>query len=806
MFTYADAQACPGCRAPLAPSTPSCGLCGLSLSGPDAGRMFALLKQVDQAVAGMYAAADRARVPAPPQPAPAYVPMQQPAQAARSAMSSATVPKILLGLGAMCLLVAALVFLAVAWAMLGVEGRTIVLAVFASVAGVLTVVVARRGLRAGAESLAAVTLGIFALVLNGAWRSGWLGSIGEEPFLVVAGLTVAVAAVAATRWAATMPVGALISPEVIAILGVATAALGLPGTIDAGEAVATLAALSLFAVAAVAGHSLGLRFLTIGALCGAGFAWLVLVFLGVLRLDGELSLAHLWGDLAVWPLVVAAALAAAVAVPRRIPAEARVAAAATAALLGTLVLAAAVFDESPTRIALVELAVVAAYAAIATRLPGLWKWVCAAPSVIAALGLGVSVVRLAAVAVGDLVLNEPWSRGLLDRVDAPDVPLTWPLLLPAGVIGISVTVATLMHCSGRLARWVIVPGTAAAVVALTLLPTLYGAPLVLAVGAVVAAAGALTVTALRLRRVDLGVAAIVMTVLALLGGLASDWATAGVLTVITAAAIAAEARGKQAAAGVLLAPLTGAALIWTIGHLVDLDTVWRALPVLLVLGIAIVARPDVEREVAAGAAAFLAVAGSVLGTGTFEQTWLAIYLTLAGVVCTVSALLHRDRRTLAWVGLALLTLAQWVRLEQLGVGTVEAYTLPLALVLLVVGTVALLRGDDSSISTLSPGLGLALVPSLLLVLMDPVGLRAVLLGLACIVLVAIGLARGWAAPLLAGASVGALLVLRQATFAQVIPQWMLIGLVGVALTIVGVTWEQRLQEFRKASAYVRGLR
>ncbi|UUZ59347.1 hypothetical protein [Nocardioides sp. B-3] len=49
-------------------------------------------------------------------------------------------------------------------------------------------------------------------------------------------------------------------------------------------------------------------------------------------------------------------------------------------------------------------------------------------------------------------------------------------------------------------------------------------------------------------------------------------------------------------------------------------------------------------------------------------------------------------------------------------------------------------------------------------------------------------------------------MLRRASFARVIPQWMLIGLVGVALTIVGVTWEQRLREFRKVSAYVRGLR
>ena len=96
-------------------------------------------------------------------------------------------PRILLGLGALCLLVAALVFLAVAWASLGIEGRTAVLGGFALVAGVLTAWVARRDLRAGAEALSAVTLGLLALVLGGAWRAGWLGTLGDEPFLVVAG-------------------------------------------------------------------------------------------------------------------------------------------------------------------------------------------------------------------------------------------------------------------------------------------------------------------------------------------------------------------------------------------------------------------------------------------------------------------------------------------------------------------------------------------------------------------------------------------------------------------------------------------
>jgi len=193
------------------------------------------------------------------------------------------------------------------------------------------------------------------------------------------------------------------------------------------------------------------------------------------------------------------------------------------------------------------------------------------------------------------------------------------------------------------------------------------------------------------------------------------------------------------------------------------------------------------------------------GTG-MDQTWVAVYLTLGGVLVTASALIHPSRRELSWFGLALFTLAQWVRLEQLGVDEVEAYTLPLAVVLLVVGLVAMLRTDISSHKALSAGLGLALVPSMLLVLIDPVSLRALLLGLACLVLVGVGVLQKWAAPLVAGASVGAVVVLREAVHADVLEQWMVIGLVGVLLTVVGVTWESRLAELRRAAGYVRALR
>ena len=811
MFTYADQRSCPGCRAPLHDPAVSCDACGLSLSGPAPLQVFRALQQVDRLVSDLYAAADApVAVQAPP---PAYVPLQDgraSEPAPRAGLSAASVPRILLGLGALCLLVAALVFLAVAWAALGVEGRTLVLCLFTSVVGALTVVVARRDLRAGAEALASVTLGLVALDLSGVWRAGWLGDVSDAGFMVVAGLTVAAAATATARWARGTPVATLVSAEVIATIALVVAAVAVPELIGRGEAVGALAAMLVFAAGAAAGHVLRLRVLPLGAAGGVVLAWAVLVWVGILRLD-EPTIAHLWGDLAAWPLLVAAALAAAVAVPQVLAPELRILAAATAVFLGTLVVTAVSFDESPTRVALVELGVVVVFALVATRLPGAWRWVCTAPSVVAALGLTASVVRLSAVAVSDLVLNEPWSRGVLDLLDAPDVPWTWPLLLPAGVVGTSIAVATLLGCAGRAPRAVVVPGVAGTVVALSLMPALYAVPVVVAVAAVVVATVALAVAAATLARVDLLVGALALLVLTLLAGLASDWITAGLLAGLSAAAVGAELRGRSwaddvARAGALVAPLSAAGLIWTLGHLGGLDIAVRALPVLLVLGVAIVAKPLLEREVGTAVAAVLVVAGSVLGTGTLDQTWLAIHLTTAGVVATVSALLHPTRRHLGWLGLALLTLAQWIRLQQIGVGTVEAYTLPLALVLLVVGTVALVRGHASSMATLAPGLGLALVPTLLLVLVEPVSLRAALLGLACIACVVVGLMRSWAAPLLAGAGVGTLMVLREATYAQVLPQWMMIGLVGLVLTVVGVTWEQRLQEIRRVSSYVRSLR
>ena len=93
-----------------------------------------------------------------------------------------------------------------------------------------------------------------------------------------------------------------------------------------------------------------------------------------------------------------------------------------------------------------------------------------------------------------------------------------------------------------------------------------------------------------------------------------------------------------------------------------------------------------------------------------------------------------------------------------GITSVTIDTLPSAGALLLVGLLHLRREPASStVTALTPGLSLALVPSLLSALDEPYGVRVPLLGLACLTLVIAGARLRWTAPLALGAVVGGLL-------------------------------------------------
>ena len=162
MSRLLDTTICPDCRGALDPSV-TCTACGLQVKGPLALQLWDAMVVAD----GLIQRLRQESVPTPlesqsrPQTtAPAMAPgngagacsarpTPEPRSGSRhptkSRLPSASVPVVLLTLGALCLLVAAIVFIAVTWSLLGLTGRTVVLLVFTGVLATVAVVLTRAG-------------------------------------------------------------------------------------------------------------------------------------------------------------------------------------------------------------------------------------------------------------------------------------------------------------------------------------------------------------------------------------------------------------------------------------------------------------------------------------------------------------------------------------------------------------------------------------------------------------------------------------------------------------------------------------
>lgn len=817
MRTYADPTRCPDCHAALPESPAACPACGLPLAGPTAAELYGTLLQADRLLGQLRLQKAPATAMAgaattglggasltglPPYPAP-----RAPESLDAPRLRGATVPQILLSLGALCLLVAAVTFLAVAWSWLGVGGRTLVLVALTATALGLTGVLFRRGLRTAAEALSVVGLGLVALDVVGVRHAGWLGPVTDPHLVLLTGSAVAAGALALLLASASRP---LVAPALIAPGSILVAGIGAQWNADSPAALlATVVALLALGRVGTLVPSPPMLLTSLGT---GALAWLSAVVFGFALATEDQTVSHLWGQAAIWPLVVATVLAAAAGPAVGTGRSASLAFAAVAGLLGSYVVALAALDNSATAAVAAFLPLATAWAAAVALAPERFRTGAALPLAGTLVLPLVAVVELVAVSVEAVRdVGDPFTAPFGVHVAASSPWVAAWLLLPSLVIVAAAACALtgLVHPLGRT-TW-LAAGAGALVAGAVASAPLYDVPLAVTVG-VLALAGAAAVAWAELLtgpRADiLRICGGVLLGLAVAAALPNDLLTALVLSVAVAAAVLLMTRPGltgDIASGVF-APAFGG-LVWAAANVADVPSYDRAIPALLVLGALAVWRTQPVLEVTSAVVAAVVSAGAIAAASDTELA-LAVHLTVAGVLVTTSSLVNPDRRELAWPGGLLLAAATWVRLAELGVHTPEAYTLPSALVLCAVGAWRLRRDETAAtLTTLAPGLMLATVPSLLRMLDQPYSLRALLLGAACLGLVLAGVRLRLSAPLVVGALVGTLLVLRElAPYAATVPPWLLIGLSGTVLTLVGVTWESRMRDLRTASTYVGHLR
>lgn len=809
MTRYADPFACPDCHTPIPLGADTCRSCALPLTHPLAGELLRTLTRADDLLGQLRAVATRpvavstvavstggSMVP-PVAPMPAAAPSPR-----RTGLRAASVPQVLLGLGATCLLVAAVIFLAVAWSWLGIEGRTTVLVALTAISGGTGAWLAGRGLRVAGEALTVVALGLLTLDVVGADSAGWLGDLS------IAGLVAVVGGVlGSVSLGLALTPTRLVVPQLTAALGLGLAWAGTDGAVDGQDLLVPTLAVLAFAALALVGRTTRRTVLPWAALVGAGFAWfdLLVSSLDGLEVDGVITFAGVWGGTGWGVLVAAALLLLPLVLDRRHELAATCLTGAT--VLTTGILTAPAFDEPLTTATAVALGVLLAATAAACLLPRAWSVVTLVPAALAALPVAVVAAALLLDAGIRVLMVEGQDLRLSD-----EEALVHPALLVPATVALLLLLAV---AAPRLQRVVVgtVAPLALVVIAVATL-ALFAVPLWTVVVATAVVGAALVGDGLRAE-------ALVGTVRAVLGGavllaavvasLPSPALLTGTLALLTLAATGVLLRGRFPEADLLggvTLPVALAATMWSAADLAAVDTVLRAVPVLVVVGMLAIARPCVELEASAALAGATAAVLSVVAA-VDEPTALAVHLTVAGALVTATSLVHTSRRPLGWVGGLLLAAATWVRLADLGVEAPEAYTLPTAAALVLVGLHRLRTVPEAaSTATLSPGLVLATVPSLLWVLAgDPVSLRALLLGAACLGLALLGARLRWSAPLVVGAVVGGLLALRElAPYAQQTPQWVVIGLAGTVLTVVGVTWERRLRELHQAATYLERLR
>lgn len=812
MSRLLDPTICPDCRSALDDAA-RCTGCGLVITGPLAGQLWSLMVSADGLV-------ERLRVAAPPAQLPAQLPVPGPPRRARR-LPAASVPVVLLSLGGLCLLVAATVFVAVAWNLLGLTGRTLVLLGITGVLAAVAVVLSRKALRGAAETFWVVVAGMLTVDLLGARSADLLGlgALSWRGTSALVGGALLVLGVGVGSWARRRPVTRLYGAEIVAVIG-ATVLCTTNAWGAQHPAIATTVAVPLLAALAVLlRRRIAVAAYGIAAL-GAG-SWVVLVGIGWDRTLEVATLTGWWSDVRGWPLLASALFAAGAVLLVRAPELARQAVAALALFPLVLLVNGPTTPGSPTRDLLVACATVVALGLVTALAPRVW-----------ALGAAVLTVAGAGL-LGLLLLTGPWfSLGRLDlttqnpatrTLTGQDEVAAWT----AGVVALSVVAAALCllrrvpearrGVASRVLATLAPPTLAlgALVVLLELEPPLWTAVLAAGVATVVAGAAAWWsrdhVLAGGLGSAATAYLGVVLLCAAITNQLLLALSTVGLFLVLTAVAVLRERGGGRLSAAVAgsLAGLFGGWALVAWGRVLDADSEVLALALAVYAAtVALLAAPTTRRTTTRVTLEATAVTLAVLATGfAGEDRTTAMVLTILGTAVCLVAATTRDRLRLGWAGAAVLGVATLVRLDA-DVTAPELYTLPAAALLVAVGAWRLRQDrETSSFALLGSGLTLALLPSLLLALDEPVSLRGALIGAAGALTLAAGVQQRLSAPFVLGAGTTALLALRHLQpVAEAVPRWISLGGVGLLLLAVGVTWEARRRDVEQAQRYLTALR
>lgn len=826
MSRLLDATICPDCRGPLDPGA-TCTVCGLQVRGPLALQLWNVMVAADRLVEQLRAAPVASPVGAQSAPAAAQGPLPgYPAPATRPArqrrLPAASVPVVLLSLGALCLLIASVVFVAVTWSRLGLTGRTLVLLAFTGVLATVAVILTRRALRGAAETFWLVVAGMLTIDLLGAQSSGLAGldSLDWRGTGVLVGVALLALGTGVALWARTQPVSRLFGAETVAVIG--GAVLCSTNAWSAAEP----AIASTIAIPLLAAYFESLRRQVPVAAYGMGglaaATWVVLLGVGWDRALENAVPGTWWADLRGWPLVAAAVIAAVVVYVPRIPAAIRPFVAG-AALVPLVILAnGPQTDAMPTRDLMFACATLVALGLVTASAPKVWALGSAALTTLGTLFLGtwllvgpwnvLSVLDLE----GDTDLRTILPAQQEDAASWSFVVAALALVMAAVCLLRQVPAATrrdAIQCVGTLAPATLALG--GLVMVLELEPPLWAA--VLAAGlATSIAAGAAWWSRDHVLAASVGSAATAyLAVVTLYAALAADLLTAlaasALFVSLAVTGVLRERAGAQpsAATAAALGALSGAWALVGWAHVIDASGAGLALALAVYAGVVGVlafplARRTATRLSLEGVAAGLALVATVV---TDDDRTTAMVLTIVGTAICAMAVSTRDRSLLGWAGAAVLGLATVIRVVA-DVSAPELYTLPAAVLLVGMGAWRL-RSEprSSSFAMLGSGLTLTLLPSLLLALDEPVSVRGALIGAAGALVLAAGVQQRLAAPFVLGAATTGVLALRHLQpVAEAVPRWISLGGVGLVLLVVGVTWEARRHNLETAQRYLTALR